>query len=294
MRLGIIGTGNVGASFLLALRPILSSIGIVSSHANKTNLQARQWHVTPYTLETIAAASDVLLLTVRDDVLPTLAEQVSHHLDGHNPIVLHCSGALDTTVLQAVQQKGCPIGSLHPLQTVCRPQAQIWQGVYFAIDGMPLAQQAARTLVQWLGGHSFTLTAAARPTYHAAACLASNYIVTIYTLAQQLLAPFLSTGDAATALAPLLNGTVQHLCQASTSRTALTGPIARGDIHTLTKHLHALPPEYIDLYISLGIPTAALALQNKTISSEQYQAILSIFRNVKGANHAKNNTSDHS
>ena len=67
------------------------------------------------------------------------------------------------------------------------------------------------------------------------------------------------------ALLPLFKGTAANLQNTTSPRTALTGPIARGDARTVAKHLAVLPPELVDIYCSLGLVTTSLAMTNGTI-----------------------------
>lgn len=291
MRIGIMGTGNMGVSFLLSLRDPANEIRIVASSPEKTRKQARLWQVQAATPRTIARQCDLLLLTVPDDVLPTLRPPTDA---AHPCCVFHCSGALPVHILEPWQNRGYCIGALHPLQSIHTPRNHAFRGTYFAVDGEPAARKAGNRLVQQLGGHSFYVPEAERAAYHAAACFASNYVVTMAATAQELFRSWLRPEEAAQALFPLLKGTVENIKTAPLWRTALTGPIARGDRTTLTRHLAVLPESLRPLYCEAGMRTAALALRNGTICKEQYEQIGSILAMAKGDYHEKNNQPDHS
>lgn len=132
MRIGIMGTGNMGVSFLLSLRDPANEIRIVASSPEKTRKQARLWQVQAATPRTIARQCDLLLLTVPDDVLPTLRPPTDA---AHPCCVFHCSGALPVHILEPWQKRGYCIGALHPLQSIHTPRNHAFRGTYFAVDG---------------------------------------------------------------------------------------------------------------------------------------------------------------
>ena len=157
-----------------------------------------------------------------------------------------------------------------------------------AIDGDEKAQQAAHELATILEGRSFHVPAADRPLYHAAACICANYTVTLQAMAQELMSRWLvptkisdSTKDSAKGSAnvqapaqslwtqptrrplgkhfAIIPRRRRNLEKAENPGSALTGPIARGDINTVQSHLGVLPKNMIPVYIQLGMATTQLA-----------------------------------
>ena len=125
-----------------------------------------------------------------------------------------------------------------------------------ALDGDSEAQDAGKKLVELFGGKAFSVPAEERASYHAAACICSNYAVARWT----------GSNEAAwEALLPLFKGTAANLQATQNPAAVLTGPIARGDVSTVAKHLAALPADVIPAYCSLGLATTSLALANGTI-----------------------------
>ena len=170
--------------------------------------------------------------------------------------------------MQSLTESGAHCGSLHPLQSFAGGATQL-QGVYMAIDGDETAQGKAKEIVELLGGNSFHVPAKERAAYHAAACFCSNYAVTVEALAQKLMSRWTGSEEAAwQALLPLFKGTSANLQTTSKAGNVLTGPVARGDINTIEKHLQALPNEYLSIYKSLCLATTKLALTNETIDDQ--------------------------
>lgn len=291
MRLGIIGTGRVGASFLLALRDTtgIDIVGITASTAEKSKKAAAFYAVTAYADgAALLADCDVVLLTVQDNAIATVSQNLAAALGSRKVtgVVLHCSGAMDLQPLGPLAAHGLAVGSLHPLQSIAKPDGKQLRHIFFALDGDDAARKQASVIVQALDSTAFTVPAAERPLYHCAACFASNYVVTAVAIAQHLLSRWTATPeDAKQALWPLLAGTMHNIEKSSLARTALTGPISRGDTETVTKHLALLPPEYQAVYRTLSEVTAMIAQENKTLTTSQYEELLSILRKEKEISH---------
>jgi predicted short-subunit dehydrogenase-like oxidoreductase (DUF2520 family) len=249
MQIGIIGMGRLGR----ALQRNLSGTLSVRDFGSK---------------EELLKACDTVFLTVPDKAIRDVAVGLGKEkLTGK--IVFHCSGSLDLEPLSPLAAKGAHIGSLHPLQSFGSDTVN-FTGVYMAVDGDAVARERGKEIAFLLGAKTFTVPASERKLYHAAACFASNYVVTVVSIAQALMERW--TGDskaALTALLPLLDGTIHNLHQATKAGMALTGPIARGDSNTIAGHLEVLPAKYQEIYKALGKMTVAVAQQNKSITEEQ-------------------------
>ena len=118
--------------------------------------------------------------------------------------------------------------------------------------------------MQRLEGTALRLTSQEKTLYHAAAVIASNYTVTLAALASNVLVSQGIAPDANTALRylmPLIRGTVDNLQELGLP-DALTGPLARGDVGTVSRHLEGLEPcapELAHLYRHLARLTLPLA-----------------------------------
>ena len=112
--------------------------------------------------------------------------------------------------------------------------------------------------------------------YHAAAVIACNYLVTLVKLATDLWQTFNVPPERATqALLPLLHGTIANIERVGIPQ-CLTGPIARGDTGTITKHINAMKkaaPALLPTYIDLGQQTIPIALAKGRIDQQQAGAM---------------------
>ena len=205
-----------------------------------------------------AAGASAALLCVPDDAIGEACEAVAA-ADPAPELVAHVSGATTLDALGAARANGSLLFSLHPLQTFPHGATSV-AGVPAAIAGSDEgAERFAAALAEALDMRPFAVPEERRAAYHAAACIASNFLVALEESAAGLLD---ATGveDARELLAPLVVRTAFNW--AEQGGEALTGPIARGDAATIERHRAALAesaPELIPLYEALAERTEALA-----------------------------------
>ena len=194
-------------------------------------------------------AADAVLLCVPDAAIAEAAAEYA----GLAPLVGHTSGATPVSVLRAADGFG-----LHPLQTFAEGGAT-FEGVGCAIGGTtPRALAAADALARCLGMRPFDLADADRPAYHAAASIASNFLLSLEAAAESVAA---EAGLDRAALVPLVRQTVENWAALGPER-ALTGPVARGDEATVERQREAVlaaAPELEPLWDALVAATRAIA-----------------------------------
>jgi len=117
--------------------------------------------------------------------------------------------------------------------------------------------------------------------YHAAACMASNYLVTLMNMVEGIYRHLgMDADEAVRAFWPLVRGTVKNMEDRGTEKS-LTGPIARGDSGTIGKHLKVLEskmPELLDVYCEMGLFAVDIGIKNNTLSEERADKIKSLLR----------------
>lgn len=274
MKVGIIGGGKVGSCLAGYLKKAGCLVAITAASAEHCKKLSEQFATPICDNVKLVEISDVVLLTVPDRRIADVAKQLC---DGGasllGKIILHCSGSLGLEPLDVVQKNGAYVGSLHPLQSFAGGVVDL-NGVYIAVDGDAKALTAAKELAKILNGNSFFVPASERAAYHAAACICSNYAVAVEAMAQKLMSRWTGSDEAAwQALVPLFKGTAANLLKTENPGTVLTGPIARGDVETVEKHLAVMPDELTNVYCSLGLVAAQLALANGTIDWETKQQL---------------------
>ena len=168
-------------------------------------------------------------------------------------LVGHCSGACGLAPLRPHEAFG-----LHPLMTVTRSGAS-FAGAGAAVAGStPQALAFARSLASELGMTAVEILDEDRAAYHAAASIASNFLITLEDAAERLLS---TTGADRSILVPLVRATVENWATLG-GPAALTGPIARGDNATVARHrgaVEARSPELLALFDAFAERTRALA-----------------------------------
>ncbi len=205
-----------------------------------------------------APQAEAALLCVPDSEIEVACCSYTRHL-GATRFVGHTSGATGLGALRAATSAGASAFSLHPLQTI-RGEAADLAGAFCAVSGSdPDALVVAESLARALGMSPFEVLEEKRAAYHAAAAIASNFLVTLEESAAELLEGC-GIPDARELLAPLVLRSAANWTEHGSS--ALTGPIARGDEATVARHLEALAetdPQLLDLYRALAERTVELA-----------------------------------
>jgi predicted short-subunit dehydrogenase-like oxidoreductase (DUF2520 family) len=205
-----------------------------------------------------------VLVTVRDAQLEgALAELASARLAG-GAVVLHASGSADPANLGALRARGHPAGTFHPLVPLADPEhsPELLRGAWIGIDGDEAACDAARELAGRLGAHTLDIPPGEKSRYHAAAVIASNFPAVLLSLGEDLLAAAgLPREPARAALRSLFAAAAHNLESDATPAEALTGPIVRGDVETVRRHVDALAPHprALAAYRALSIVALGLA-----------------------------------
>ena len=231
-----------------------------------------------------AAAAEVVFITTPDRAIAGVAEAVAGR-GGFRPgqVVAHTSGALSSEVLAPARQSGAATLSMHPLQTFASVETavRVLPGSTFVLEGDPEGLSVGREVAQRLGGRAWEISPAAKSVYHAAACIASNYLVTLVDAAVRL---WERTGlpreEAIPALLPLLRGTVDSVAAVGVPG-ALTGPVERGELEVLRGHLQGIAqqvPELLELYANLGEYTAQVAHEKGRLGDGQVQEVRSLMK----------------
>src|SRR5579863_950250 len=207
--------------------------------------------------------SRVVLITTPDSAIEVVAKNLAQ-LGGNDwsgKVVLHTSGALDSSVLQPLAALGAATGSMHPMQTFSNQNFPNLANCIFGIDGAPAALQAARKIIRQVGGVAVRLSGANKAAYHAAGSFACVYVLALMETATRLLmTQGFKRRQAMRALLPLVRQTLDNF-ESVGPLAAWTGPMARGDFSTIERHAKALTdfePEYLEAYKTLSRLTAGV------------------------------------
>jgi predicted short-subunit dehydrogenase-like oxidoreductase (DUF2520 family) len=283
VKLGFIGTGTVGTALAIRLNDRGYPVVTASSKngiSSKNLAQKIEGCKAADSNQAVADAAELVFITTPDGVIPQVATEVKWH-EGQS--VVHCSGADSTETLEPARKLGAQAGTIHPLQTFASVDQAIENipGSTFAVEAEEPLKSTLRDIATTLKGDFIELKAEDKVLYHAAAVIACNYLVTLVKLATDLWQTFdVPTNQAAKALLPLLRGTINNIENVGIPG-CLTGPLARGDTGTITKHIEAMKktaPDVLPTYLELGRQTVPVALAKGKINEEQAQELEKILK----------------
>ncbi len=282
----VVGAGQVGSTLAVALYNAGYQITGVSSRTLKSAKLLADKVGAVYTLSShsVTNKADIVLLTTPDQQIPTVVADIAS-LRGFRSgqLVVHASGALPANVLEPALLSGATIVAMHPLQTFRGVASTLKKlpGCYYALEGPAAGKEKAKDLVRALEGLFFEIAPEDKALYHAAACVSSNYFVSIIYLAVEMLQECgLEASEAFKALTPLIEttwGNMQNIGPAA----ALTGPAVRGDKGTLSRHLSALQKQSKDselVYRALGAYTMRMAEEQGLVKPERANAIIKLLK----------------
>jgi predicted short-subunit dehydrogenase-like oxidoreductase (DUF2520 family) len=271
-RIGVIGAGRVGAVLAAALSNaghlvVAASGRSAASHTRIETLLPTAAIADPCT---VAKQADLVLLAVPDDVLADVVTAlVAADALRANQVVVHTSGRHGASVLVPAAAVGATTIALHPAMTFTGTEVDVARlatcvfGVTAADDR---AAAVARELVRDLGASMTMIEEEERARYHAALTHGANHLVTLVTQAMGLLRQAGSSDPAGT-LRPLLQAALDNALAYESA--ALTGPVVRGDLETVSAHLDALvdsPIPTFDAYRAMARATAEVAVEDGRLS----------------------------
>ncbi len=271
--IGIIGAGAVGTALGVALSRAGWPIQAVASRdpGRRERFRSLVDGVRAFSEpQAMLDEVELILVAVPDDAIASLAGSLQ--LYGGQAIV-HTSGALDAEVLAPAMAAGTQIGAFHPLVAFADTERAVaaLHGATIAIEGDDQLAALLADMAEAIGARPVRVAAGSKAAYHAAAVLAAGGFVALLDAIVTLGA--VAGLDEAGSLAiygPLIEGTLGN-ARALGVRAALTGPIARGDLGTLERHLAALrahAPGVLELYRAVGEREVDLALARGTVSPE--------------------------
>ncbi|MBI4282330.1 MAG: DUF2520 domain-containing protein [Chloroflexi bacterium] len=281
LRVGFIGAGRAATGLALALHQRGYRVTAVASRtlASAEVLAGRiQGCTSLKTPQEVADGCDLVFITTSDDAIATVARSVQWHRDMG---VVHCSGAESAAILDAARKQGARVGSFHPMQTfpaISYGGANL-AGVAFAVEGPPPLIDTLKEMAHALGGWPVEIAPEHRALYHLSGFLACGAVVTLVGQAAEVWKVMGYTREEGLkVLFPLLRSTVDSL-EAQGIPTALTGPISRGDVGTVRKHLDALEcqaPSVLPLYCQVALGAVALSREKGGIDQVKEREITAL------------------
>lgn len=281
-RVFIVGPGHVGRGLFRAFRA--SGVEVVGLHGKRPSGVATSIGNIPAD----AARANVVIVCVRDPQLDdAIAEVSAAAADGRiarGAVVLHTSAIAEPAGLRALSATGFPGGTFHPLVPFSDPEvsAELLRKRWIGIDGENAARNASRRLAGHVGARTLEIPPGKKPAYHAAAVIASNFPVVLASVAGHLLHDIgIPDASAYQAVESLMSGALANMEQALPD-DVLTGPVVRGDIETVSKHLRALQGREVPYEVYRSLSAAAVEIaQRRGVDQKKLAAVAGLLRPTK-------------
>jgi predicted short-subunit dehydrogenase-like oxidoreductase (DUF2520 family) len=255
--IAIVGPGALGTALALALHAAdypISAIVARATSLKRARALGRQVSSVAQSLTQTPTEGDIVWLCVPDDAIHDSARHLAKTGRWTKRIVLHSSGALGSDVLSSLRERGASVASLHPMMTFAAGVRRSFAGIPFAVEGDAAAVRRARSLVRDLGGSAFSIRPGDKALYHMSGFFAAPLLLATLASAERVaVAAGIPPRSARAFLEPILRQTVENYL-ARGAAASLTGPLARGDVATLRRHIRALSrvPEAREAYLALA------------------------------------------
>lgn len=285
-RFAIIGCGKLGTALGAALtrcgyspcglasRSTSSAQALADAIGQKVIVSDKPWEAT--------IQADIVFITTPDDHIQSACRSITER-DGfqNDSAIFHCSGSLPSTILSEVCRKNVFNGSIHPVQSFSggHYDSNPFAGITMSVEGDRQAVDTALSIIADLDATALPISTAGKVAYHAAAVVASNYLVAIVELAHTLMGyAAVPPKKAFAVLQPLMLGTLKNIAEKGPV-DALTGPISRGDVRTIKSHLDAIGAEdreVLNLYKTLAKRTIGIAALRQELDPKTIQRLMAL------------------
>ncbi|HYM77148.1 MAG TPA: Rossmann-like and DUF2520 domain-containing protein [Candidatus Dormibacteraeota bacterium] len=242
--IAIVGAGNLGTALAVSLQRAGYAIEAVMARSGGKSLARTKSLAKQIGARAVVGpkdvTADVLWLCVPDSEIRRAAEGLAGNLKGGGKIALHSSGALTSDELGALRGKGFAVASVHPLMTFVRGSRPSLAAVPFAIEGDAGAVRVARHIVRDLGGTAYAIRKKDKVAYHAWGAFASPMLTALLATSERVAAAAgVKRKDASRRMIPILLQTLANYASFG-APGAFSGPIVRGDVETVKRHLRVL------------------------------------------------------
>ncbi|MBM3700486.1 MAG: DUF2520 domain-containing protein [Actinobacteria bacterium] len=303
-RICIIGAGRVGTTIAVVIAGLgnpLLKICSISSPSKKSRDRAASLIQTVSSVNIkreilftadnaeCAAAGDIIMICTPDDAIIKVSTELacSNKFNAQQKLFIHFSGAKSLKVLLPLKEAGGYLASLHPLKSFASIQDSIktLKGSMFGATIDRDISQKYKTfikkLVKALGCSIIEVDDEIKTIYHASACIASNYLVSLLNYAVKTNEKIgIKPEDSLKGLEGLIDGTIANI-KALGTKKSLTGPIARGDTGTIRQHLESFKKIFTGgqdtVYRIMGLETAKLAHENGWIDKNTFNEFKKMF-----------------
>jgi predicted short-subunit dehydrogenase-like oxidoreductase (DUF2520 family) len=259
LAVSIVGPGRLGTALALSLPKAGYEVRSLVIRANvrvpsETTRLARQAKARVVGLGGVPLDTGLVWITVADDAIAAVTAALAMAQDWHGKTVFHSSGALSSDVLAPLRDRGAKVASVHPAMTFVRHSVPRLEGVPFGVEGDPAAVRLAKQTVRALGGKAYAIAKENKVLYHAFGSFASPMVIALMVALEQTgRAAGIKPADLRKMAGPLLRQTLSNYLKHGAAE-AFSGPLVRGDVETIQRHLEALRkvPHAREVYVALA------------------------------------------
>jgi predicted short-subunit dehydrogenase-like oxidoreductase (DUF2520 family) len=235
---GIIGLGKVGIALSIVFVKNDFTTYIAGKNLESSMRAHKISHAEPVSKEVLAKSSTFIILAVPDSQIKSVAREIAPFIN-ESQIVSHLSGALDSSLIKFLKSS---VVSIHPIKSFGDPiiSTNSFKGTLFVCEGAKQSLSRTKNVVESIDGVFTTISSKNKVKYHLALTLASNFSILLAKKAEELLLSVgFSENDAQSVVLGLIEGTLSNMKNLGVSQ-ALTGPVERGDLLTIRKHIDAI------------------------------------------------------
>lgn len=291
MRVAIVGAGKVGSvlgRILVEEGARMTAVVSRSRASARTAGRLLRCANASTALTAIPRETDLVFITTPHDAVGEVARTLAE-LEGpdfRRLAVCHASGMLTASVLDPCAVRGAAVFSFHPLQTFPRdfhprdilPRAR---GIFYGVDGPPRGVRMARRLAALLQGRIIVIPPERRVLYHAACVVASNHLTAMLAEVEAIIRAVLPRERKFMELVrPIIDATLANVA-ATSPAAALSGPVARGGVDTVARHLEAVRdtvPELLPYFTRMSLETVRLAAAKGSLTAERRATMIGLIR----------------
>lgn len=243
--ISLIGSGNLAQALGPALRAGGYRIVSIAFRNNvlsrrRAAILAKKVNARAIPIDEAVPDADIVWLCHTDDALTDISRRLARKPGWEGKIVFHSSGALTADVMAPLRRAGAHLASLHPLMTFVTGTQPTFKGVPLTAEGDPRAIAAARKIARRLGARFFMIRKRSKVLYHVLGALSSPLLVATLATAERVgLAAGLGRQQTRKMIAPIIEQTLRNYLEDSAA-AAFSGPIKRGDVETVRRHLRDL------------------------------------------------------
>ena len=257
--IAIVGAGNLGSALAISLRRSGYVIEAIFARSRRASLRkarrlAQQVGALALTDPAKTLRATVIWFCVPDAEIARAARTLADKINWKGRVALHSSGALSSDELATLRRRGASVASAHPLMKFVRGSRPSLAGVPFALEGNVRAVRMTRQIIKDIGGLAYPIRKKDKAAYHAWGTFASPLFTALLATTEQVAAlSGVKRNAAKRRMIPILLQTLSNY-GAFEAKDAFSGPIIRGDVDTVKRHLQVLrtAPAARDVYSALA------------------------------------------